>query len=237
MDVLVDAFRFLNDPLSWTGRNGILELLADHLWMTLVAVALGAAVALPLGLWLGHSDRRGTLVVAVANLTRAIPTLALLMIFTAGIGLGQTPTILAVAIFAIPPILSNTFTGLREVDPDARDAGRGMGMSSTRMLFQLELPLALPLIGAGIRTAVVQVVATISLASLVGGGGLGLVISNGIFTQRFGQALAGAFVVVVVCLSIEVLLAAGQHVLTPEPLRQRRRSRRVRPGTAVAPAS
>lgn len=238
-DVLSDAVRFLNDPLSWTERNGILDLLGDHLWMTLVAVALGTVVALPLGLWLGHSGNggnRGMMVVGVANLTRAIPTLALLMIFTAGLGLGQTPTILAVAIFAVPPILSNTYTGLREVDPDARDAGRGMGMSPTRLLLQVELPLALPLIGAGIRTAVVQVVATISLASLVGGGGLGLVIANGIFTQRFGQALAGALLVVVLSLGIEALLAYGQHLLTPTPLRQQRRRRRHRRAPVVQPA-
>ncbi|MHB1065469.1 MAG: ABC transporter permease [Georgenia sp.] len=240
-DVLSDAVRFLNDPLSWTERNGILDLLGDHLWMTLVAVALGTVVALPLGMWLGHSGNgghggnRGMTVVGVANLTRAIPTLALLMIFTAGLGLGQTPTILAVAIFAVPPILSNTYTGLREVDPDARDAGRGMGMSPTRLLLQVELPLALPLIGAGIRTAVVQVVATISLAALVGGGGLGLVISNGIFTQRFGQALAGALLVVVLSLGIEALLAYGQHVLTPTPLRQQRRRRRRAP--VIQPAA
>lgn len=229
-DVFGDAVRFLNDPLSWTGRGGILGLLGDHLWMTLVAVALGAAVALPLGLWLGHSGSRGTVVVAVANLTRAVPTLALLMILTAAIGLGQAPTILAVAIFAVPPILSNTYTGLREVDPAARDAGRGMGMSGSRLLLQVELPLALPLIGAGIRTAVVQVVATISLAALVGGGGLGLVISNGIFTQRFGQALAGALLVVVLCLGIEALLALGQRALTPLPMRAARRRRRPRVG-------
>ncbi|MFH5821569.1 ABC transporter permease [Georgenia sp. AZ-5] len=218
-EVLRDAYRYVNDPLSWTGPGGILDLLGDHLWMTLVAVLLGAAVALPLGLWLGHTGRGGTLVVGVANLTRAIPTLALLFVLTAALGLGQLPTILAVAIFAVPPILSNAYTGVREVPDDARDAGIGMGMSPRRLLTSVELPLALPLIGAGLRTAVVQVVATVSLASLVGGGGLGLVISNGIATQRFGQALAGAALVVAVCLGIEGLLALVQRALTPAPMR------------------
>ena len=226
--VLGDAFRYLNDPLSWTRRGGILDLLGDHLWMTLVAVLIGAAVALPLGLWLGHTGRRGTVVVGIANLTRALPTLALLYLFTAGLGLGQLPTILAVAIFAVPPILSNTYTGLREVDPDARDAGLGMGMSPARLLRSVELPLALPVIAAGVRTAVVQVVATVSLASLVGGGGLGLIISNGIFTQRFGQALAGALIVVAVCLGIEGALALLQRLLTPAPLRIGSRARHGR---------
>ncbi|MPV36622.1 ABC transporter permease [Georgenia subflava] len=223
---LADAFTYLNDPLSWSGSRGILALLGDHLWMTLVAVLLAAALALPIGLWLGRAGRGGSVVVAAANLTRALPTLALLYLFTAGIGLGQWPTILAVAIFAVPPILSNTWTGLREVDPAARDAGRGMGMSSGRLLLSVELPLALPLIGAGLRTAVVQVVATVSLAALAAGGGLGVIITNGIFTQRYGQALAGALLVVLVCLGLEGILAAVQRVLTPAPMRQSGPSRR-----------
>lgn len=223
-----DAVRYLNDPLSWTRRGGILDLLADHLWMTLVAVALAAVVALPLGVLLARLRRGSAVVVSAANLTRALPTLALLYIFTSAIGFGQRPTILAVAIFAVPPILSNTFTGLREVDPAARDAGRGMGMSRGRLLTSVELPLALPLIGAGLRTAVVQVIATVSLASLVGGGGLGLIISNGIFTQRFGQAMAGALLVVVLALGVEALLAVGQRVLTPAPMRTVGRRRGAR---------
>ncbi|UNX54751.1 ABC transporter permease subunit [Georgenia sp. TF02-10] len=217
-EIIGDAFTYLNDPLSWTGSGGILQLLGDHLWMTLAAVVLAAVVALPLGLWLGRTGRGDTLVGAV-NLTRALPTLALLYIFTAGLGVGQTPTILAVAVFAVPPILANTVTGLRAVDPAARDAGLGMGMSPARLLTAVELPLALPLVAAGVRTAVVQVIATVSLAALAGGGGLGLVITNGIFTQRFGQALAGALLVVVVCLAVEGLLALAQRALTPAPLR------------------
>lgn len=231
---LGDAVRYLNDPLSWTRRGGILDLLGDHLWMTLVAVALAAVVALPLGVLLARLRRGSAVVVTAANLTRALPTLALLYIFTAAIGFGQRPTILAVAIFAVPPILSNTFTGLQEVDPAARDAGRGMGMSRGRLLTSVELPLALPLIGAGLRTAVVQVIATVSLASLVGGGGLGLIISNGIFTQRFGQAMAGALLVVVLALGVEALLAVGQRILTPAPMRVAGRRRGARRSGARA---
>ncbi len=218
-NAFAEAFRYLNDPLSWTGTRGVLALLGDHLWMTFLAVVLAAVVALPLGLWLGRSGRGGSVVVATANLTRAVPTLALLYIFTAGLGLGQAPTIFAVAIFGVPPILSNTWTGLREIDPAARDAGIGMGMSRARLLREVELPLAMPLIGAGLRTAAVQIVATISLASLVGGGGLGLIVSNGIFTQRWGQAFAGALLVVVLALGLEAVLAGLQRLLTPKVVR------------------
>ncbi|MDD9208231.1 ABC transporter permease [Georgenia sp. 10Sc9-8] len=219
-EVLGDAVRWLNDPLSWTGPRGALTLLGDHLWMTLVAVVLAAAVGLPLGAWLSRLRRGGAVVVSAANVSRAVPTLALLYIFTAGMGLGQWPTILAVAIFAVPPILSNTYTGLQQVDPAARDAGRGMGMSPVQLLLAVELPLALPLIAAGLRTAVVQVVATVPLAALVGGGGLGLIITNGIFTQRYGQALAGAVLVMLLALGVEGLLAAAQRLLGRRPSRR-----------------
>lgn len=215
MRTLEATFRYLNDPLSWTRPGGILDLLADHLEMTFLATALAAVVALPLGVGLAGTARGGAVVVSAANVSRALPTLALLYVFTAGLGLGQLPTILAVAVFAVPPMLANAYVGVREVDPAVRDAGLGMGMSRRQLLTSVELPLALPLLAAGVRTAAVQVVATVSLASLVGGGGLGLIISNGIFTQRFGQALAGAALVVALCLGLEALLAGLQRVLTP----------------------
>lgn len=226
MDVLREALRWLNDPLNWSGPNGVLALTVQHLWMSVLAVLLAAAVALPLGIWLGHRRTGGGAVVAVANATRAVPTLALLLVFaTTGIGFGNRPTVIAAAIFAVPPILSNTWTGLLDVDPAARDAARGMGMSARRALAQVELPLALPLVGAGLRTAAVQVVATVPLAALVGGGGLGTIINNGFALQRYGQVLAGGVLVAALCLITEAVLAGGQWVLTPRPMRAGGRAR------------
>ena len=220
LDVLEQALVWLNDPLNWTGRGGIPALTAEHLAMSFVAVALAAAIALPVGVWLGHRGRGGTAVVVVANTSRALPTLALLFIFAAsGIGFGNRPTVIAAAIFAIPPILSNAVTGMAGVDPAARDAARGMGMSGARSLALVELPLALPLIGAGLRTSAVQVIATIPLAALVGGGGLGRIIINGFANRRFGEVIAGGLLVVVLSLSAEGVLALGQRSLTPRPLR------------------
>jgi len=179
-------------------------------------------VALPLGVWLGHRGRGGGLTVLASNTSRALPTLALLYVFaTTGLGFGNRPTVVAAAIFAVPPILSNAFTGLREVDPAARDAARGMGMSGRRSLLAVELPLALPLIAAGLRTAAVQVVATVPLAALVGGGGLGTIIVTGFATRRFGEVVAGGLLVAALCLLVEALLAWGQRVLTPAPMRVR----------------
>ncbi|MCV2396173.1 ABC transporter permease [Actinotalea sp. M2MS4P-6] len=222
MDVVQEALVWLNDPLNWTGPDGVPALTAEHLGMSLMAVLLAALVALPLGIWLGHRGSGGTVTVVVANATRALPTLALLLIFaTTGLGFGNRPTVIAAAIFAIPPILSNTYTGLLDVDPAARDAARGMGMSGLRSLVQVELPLALPLVGAGLRTSAIQVIATIPLAALVGGGGLGVIINNGFALQRYGQVLAGGVLVAVLCLVAEGVLGWGQRLLTPAPMRAR----------------
>lgn len=221
-DVLGQALLWLNDPLNWQGSLGVPALVAEHLGMSATAVLLAAVVALPLGVWLGHRDRGGTVTVVATNTSRALPTLALLYIFAmTGLGFGNRPTIVAAALFAVPPILANAFTGIRGVDPAARDAARGMGMSGGRSLLAVELPLALPLIAAGLRTAAVQVVATVPLAALVGGGGLGTLIVTGFATRRFGEVVAGAVLVAALCLLVEAVLAGAQRVLTPEPLRVR----------------
>jgi osmoprotectant transport system permease protein len=221
--VLGQALIWLNDPLNWTGRGGIPALTGEHLLMSVVAVALAAAIALPVGIWLGHRGKGATATVVVANTSRALPTLALLFIFAvSGLGYGNRPTVIAAAIFAIPPILANAVTGMAGVDPAARDAARGMGMSAARSLALVEVPLALPLIGAGLRTAAVQVIATIPLAALVGGGGLGTIIVTGFANQRFGKVVAGALLVVVLSLAAEGFLALGQRALTPRPLRAAR---------------
>ncbi|QTE30421.1 ABC transporter permease [Pengzhenrongella sicca] len=226
-NAVADALVWLNDPLNWTGPDGIPARVAEHLTMSVLAVLLAALIALPLGVWLGHRGRGGSFVVVMANTSRALPTFALLLIFAStSIGFGNRPVVLAAAIFAIPPILTNAFTGLREVDRDIREAARGMGMSGRRSLALVEIPLALPLIGAGLRTAAVQVIATVPLAGLVGGGGLGPIIISGLATRRFGEVLAGGFLVIVLCLAVEALLAGGQRLLTPRPMRTPRRAGR-----------
>lgn len=234
-NIVAQAVTWLNDPLNWSGPKGIGALTAEHLAMSACAVALAAVVALPIGVWLGHRRRGGAVTVVVANTSRALPTLALLLIFAStAIGFGDRPTVLAAAIFAVPPILTNTYTGLREVDHDVREAARGMGMSGARSLTVIEIPLALPLIGAGLRTAAVQVIATVPLAGLVGGGGLGPIIITGLATRRFGEVLAGGILVAALCLVAEGALAAGQRLLTPRPMRSHRSAAR-RPWSAARP--
>lgn len=237
MDVLTDAFTWLNDPLNWSGRNGVLALGAEHLRLSVIAVLLAAVVALPLGVWLGHRRAGGMLTVVLANTSRALPTFALLTIFASTGLFGSRATIIAVAIFAVPPILANAFTGMMEVDPDVRDAARGMGMSGPRALFQAELPLALPLIGAGLRTATTQVLATVPLAALVGGKSLGSIIVSGMALQKYGQVVAGALLVAALCLVIEGVLAAVQRAATPAPMRTPRRRLRANRDRTVTPAA
>ena len=229
-----DALVWLNDPLNWSGPSGVPARLAEHLGMSALAVVLAALVALPVGVWLGHRRRGGGLAVVVANASRALPTLALLLIFAStAIGFGNRATVVAAAVFAVPPILTNAYTGVLGVDPDVRDAARGMGLTPARSLLQMELPLALPLVAAGLRTAAVQVIATVPLAALVGGGGLGPIIVSGFANRRFGQVLAGAVLVAAVCLLAEGLLALAQRAVTPVALRTPRTGRALRRREAV----
>jgi osmoprotectant transport system permease protein len=233
------AVEWLNDPLNWTNPDGILDRLGEHLRISAAAVLIGCAIAWPLGIWLGHLGRGGGLVVLVSNVTLAVPTLALLAIFPLTfIGFGSPAIILALAVFAIPPLLANAHTGLREVDPEVREAARGMGLSGWQVLTRVELPLAIPYLAAGFRTAAVQVVATATLASFVGGGGLGQIIQEGFgktIASGGGEILAGGLLVALFALAVELLFAGVQRLVTPPALR--RRSRLWRRGPAPATAS
>lgn len=231
MTIIQQALTWLNDPLNWTNSDGIIALLIQHLWISAAAVGIGCAVAWPVGIWLGHNGRGGGLTVGVSNLTRAIPTLALLSIFPLTfLGFGPWSAVVALAIFAIPPLFGNAVLGLREVDPSARDTAYGMGLSGWQVLWRVELPLAVPYLASGFRTAAVQVVATATLAALVGGPGLGAIISEGFglgIASGGGQVLAGGLLVVLLCLVIEGLLVLAERAVTPRPLR-RPRGRKAR---------
>jgi osmoprotectant transport system permease protein len=223
--VVSDTVVWFNDPLNWQGPDGVPHLTLVHLWITFAAVLLAAVVSLPLGVWLGHRSRAGGFVVVLGNVSRAIPTLALLTLFAvANLGFGNRPTILALAVFAVPPLLANAYVGVAEVDRDAKDAARGMGMSGWQVLSQVELPLALPLLAAGVRTAVVQVCATASLAALVAGGGLGVLLNLGFSQRRFDEVLAGGLLIALLCLVLEAVLALVQRMVTPPGLRRLARS-------------
>jgi osmoprotectant transport system permease protein len=224
---------WLNDPLNWTNPDGIVARTIEHLQISAAAVALAIAVAWPIGIWLGHTGRGGGVVVTLANLTRAIPTVALLTILPLTfLGFGFRPIAVALALFALPPLLANAFLGVREVDADIKEAARGMGLSGTQSVFRVELPLAVPYLAAGFRTAAVQVVATATLAAFVNGGGLGMIISRGFglgLASGGGQVVAGGLIVILLCLGLDGALALVERFLTPRNLR----NTRGRPPTAA----
>jgi osmoprotectant transport system permease protein len=235
MSAFSDVYNWLSTGSHWTGGAGVVHQLGVHVEFSAVSVAIACAVALPLGLWLGHVGRGGTFAINTSNVGRAIPTFAVLVLLALGpLGIRHTSRAIVVSLilFAIPPLLTNTYVGVREIDADVREAARGMGMTELELLRRVELPLALPLIMAGIRISVVQVVATTTIAALVGGGGLGRFVVDGLAQHDRGQELSGAVLVAVLALVTERSLTFAQRLA--ERRRGRRRSRwRVSAADAV----
>ena len=234
MNDFVAAFVYLNDPYNWVRPGGILDLTSEHLAISAVAVLAAMVVALPIGTALGTSGRGGGAVVVLSNVSRAVPTLALLTLFAVSpIGFGNEATTIALAVFAVPPILTNTYVGFRGVDPDIREAARAMGMSRGQVIRRVEFALALPLMMTGIRTAAVQVVATAGLAALVGGGGLGRLVNLGFGQQNYGLIIAGAILFAALALLTEAVLVGVSWAVTPGPKRLPFPSRRLAGPAAV----
>ena len=222
MDAFGEAVAWFLDPANWSGTNGVPMRVVEHVLFSGAAVLLGLAIALPIGLFIGHTGRGAVLAVGATNIGRAVPSYALLFVFFPlfGLGLGGFATPFpALVLLAIPPILTNAYYGLREVDRDVVEAGRGMGMSGRQLLFDVELPVALPVVVAGIRTAAVQVVATATLAALVAAGGLGRYIVDGFALQDDGRLLAGALLVALLALATERALTFVERRLVSPGIR------------------
>jgi len=232
MDILIDAVGWLTDPENWRGPDGVATRLIEHVQLTVVSVVIACVIAIPIALWLGHIGKGGTLAISVSNIGRAVPTFAVLvLLFLTPLGLSVWSTIIALVLFAIPPILTNTYVGMREVDRDVVDAARGMGMGGTQLMRKVELPLAVPLLMNGVRLAAVQVVATATIAALVAGGGLGRIITNGFGRQDLPQIVAGAILVATLALVVEALMEWLQRRL--DPMRRARRTPARRPPDAI----
>ncbi|MFC8509034.1 ABC transporter permease [Streptomyces sp. NPDC057411] len=215
MTVLADAWSWLTTGANWSGESGIGHRLAEHLYVSGVALLLACAVALPLGLWLGHLGKGGTLAVNLSNVGRAVPVFAVLALFMVSPlrNAGYVPTVIALVLFAIPPLLTHAYVGMREVDRAVVEAARGMGMSGGQLFSGVELPLARPMLMAGLRSAAVQVVATATIAAMVGQGGLGRIITAGFNTYNTPQVVAGAVLVALLALLVEALLVAADRLL------------------------
>ncbi|GAA3448652.1 ABC transporter permease [Dactylosporangium matsuzakiense] len=223
MSVINDALVWFNDPLNWTNPDGVLDRLTEHIEISAGAVVLGCLVAWPLGILLGRRGAASGVIVLLSNLTQAVPVIALLTILTlTPIGLGKPAVIIALAVFALPALLANAYTGMRQIDPEVRDAAKGVGMTSLQRLVRVELPLAVPFLATGLRIATTTVVATATLATAVNGGGLGMIISAGfgLGPGHGGQILAGAILVAGLALIIDGVMAIIERKLTPKVLRR-----------------
>lgn len=220
MGLFAETIGWLSDPANWSGPAGIPVRVLEHVEMSLLAVALAAVVAMPGGLAIGHTRKGEFAAVSVANLGRALPSFGILAIvfpFTFRLPgpLGFWPTLIALFVLAIPPILTNTYVGVQTVDRDAVEAARGMGMSEGQVLSGLEVPLAAPLIVAGLRIAAVQVVATATLAALVAWGGLGRYIIDGFQQGDVPMAVAGAVLVAALAIVTELAFGLLERAVTP----------------------
>jgi osmoprotectant transport system permease protein len=226
MDFIGEVAAWFADPATWSGRNGIPTRLLEHLWISAAGLGIGAAIGLPLGLAIGHTGRGSLLVVSIANIGRAVPSLGLmglafLLLLPFGFGVGPLPAIVALTALAIPPIVVNTYAGLRGVDRELIEAARGMGMRASQVIWRLEVPVALPVILAGIRTSAVQVVATATLAGVIGGGTLGELIIIGFNIGDQVQVFGAAIVVAALSIATELGFAALQRSMTSPGLRGR----------------
>jgi osmoprotectant transport system permease protein len=213
LDVFVNSFDFMVDQ-----RDLLLEKTWDHVLLSGAALAVSICVAVPLGVVLGHVHRGSFIAVNVANVGRALPTLVVIAVGFTFLGLGFTNVMVALVVLAVPPILTNAYVAIDQVDPDAVEAARGMGMTPSQVLRRVELPLALPLLFAGIRTAVVFVIATATIAAIAGGGGLGDILANQA-AYRVEGVVAAAIWVSVLALAADAALGVVQRWLTPAGLK------------------
>ncbi|WP_432499245.1 ABC transporter permease subunit [Kineococcus gypseus] len=228
----MDGTPYLLDPAHWSGPGSIPELVLAHLGYTGLALLLGVLVAFPVGLLIGHTGRGAWLAVNAGNAGRALPTLGLLMLLVTLMGLGRVPVLIVLVVLVLPPILTSTYAGLRSVDRAAVDAARGMGMRPLQVLLGVEVPMALPVLFSGLRAAALQVVATATVAASVGLGGLGRLLIDGLALNDYGRVVAGAVVVAVLAVVLDVLLALVQRaVVSPGLTGRGARRRGSRPPT------
>ncbi len=217
------TFVFNNKDLLW-------HLTQTHLALSLEAILISIVIAVPLGLWLGHIHRGSFIAINISTLGRALPSLAVLSILLPVLGIGREVVVIALVVLAFPPILTNTYAAMDEVDPDAVEAAKGMGLRPLQVVLKVELPLARSLIFAGIRVSTVFVVATATLAGYFGGGGLGNIIQNEA-SYKLAGVIGASYVIIVLAFLAQLLFLGIERLVTPWALRRERRQPEI--GTAV----
>lgn len=226
MNGLIEGLQWLVDGANWSGVDGIPARVWEHLQLSVIPLVMATIVAVPVGLWIGHTRRGQFWTVQLANVGRAVPSLAVLSIAflltlkllpgdSSQLAFGFLPTIVALWLLGIPVILINTYVGIQQVDPDTVEAAKGMGMDGRQVLRRLEVPMATPLIMTGLRLAAVQIVATASLAALIGGGGLGRYIVDGFALRENDKIVAGSILIAVLSLLTDLLFTMLTNVTAP----------------------
>jgi osmoprotectant transport system permease protein len=235
-----DVWRYLTTGANWSGSEGIATRMVEHLLLTAASMLVAILIALPIALYLGHLGKGGTLAINVSNVGRAIPTFAIMLVLSVldkgpfntdvfgPFGRAGFATVVALSLFAIPPIMTNAYVGMREVDRDVVESALGMGMDGKQTFWTVELPLALPLIMTGVRLAVVQVWATATIAALVAGPGLGNIITMGFDANKQYIVVAGAIVVAVIAVILEVGMVLVTRAVDPLSRARRHRNNSVR---------
>lgn len=224
MDFMEAMAHWFLDPANWQGVSGIPNRTAEHVQLSGLAIGVALVMAVPAGVVLGHVRRGGVLAVAVVNIGRAIPSFAIIALalpfsLQLGLGLGFWPTFLALVLLGLPPMFTNAYTAVREVPAGVVESARGMGMREVQVVAGIELPLALPVIAAAVRVAAVQVVATAPLGALVGWGGLGRYIIDGLAQRDFVEVTGGALLVIIVALATDVVFAGLARLTSPAGMR------------------
>lgn len=219
MNFFIQVVQWFLDGSHWQGDGGIPNRLFEHVSMSGASLFAAALIALPIGVTLGHFGRGGNLAINVSNVGRAIPSFAILVIAVELVGIGALPAFIALVALGIPPMVTNSYIGMREVDADVREAAKGMGMRQRAVLWRVELPIAAPLIMAGVRTSAVNIVATATLAALVAWGGLGRFIVDGLAQRDTVQLFAGALLVALLSIAVELSLTGLQRITTPIGMR------------------
>ena len=215
------AWDWVTTSANWHGNDSIPQQLVAHLGYSLLPFAVAALIAIPAGVAIGHRGGRITVVVVnIANAWRAIPTLGLLILLAVFLGFSTFTWLLPLVVLAIPPILVNACAGVAGVDPEVRDAARGVGMTTWQQVVQVEVPIAMPLILVGLRTAAIFVVATATIAAYIGLGGLGRFIIDGLASQEYGPVAGGALLVVILAIIVLVLFAGLSRLVVPAGLRK-----------------
>ncbi len=210
-----DMLAYFAQGANWAGETGIPARIGEHLWYSFLAVLAAAVVAFPTGVFIGHTGVGRVFLVSASNILRALPSLGIMTLLVLLMGVGLLPPLAALVLIAIPPIMAGVYAGVANVDPEVVDAARAIGMKDSRIILQVELPLALPLILGGLRGAILQVVATATIAAYVNLGGLGRYIFDGLALYDYGQVLVGAVLVTGLALVLDGLLALLAKAFSP----------------------